>query len=500
MGSKISVKASPKTLTVDDDGQAEFNTIQEAINNATSGDTIFVKAGTYYEQVVVNKTVSLIGEDRDSTIVDGGGTGSVISMITASKVSIRGFTLRNSGIDPNDSGIYVYGSSGNDISHNTIINNFYGISCFSSTGGNVVSDNTISSNNFYGVYLYSSHNHVFSSNIIMDNSDGISIVNSNDNVVSDNTISSNTLCGVYLYSSLNNVVSSNIITNNRYGMQLFYSSNNVIYRNNFNNTNQAESDSTNVWDNGVEGNYWSDYAGQDLNGEGIGDTPYLIDANNRDNRPLMGMFSDFNVTLKRETYHVTTICNSTISNFKFKIGPETGNKIIRFNATGKDGTVGFCRVTIPTELMNHPYIVLVGEEEIVPTSLDVSNETYVCLYFTYLHSSHTITIISSKTLHLYNELLKVLYNLNATYYDLLNNYSVLLDNYSQLQESYRELNNSYWEHLTDYFKNVHNIRSLMYIFAATTAIFIITTIYLSKRAHAGKTKLFEDKQRAREAI
>ena len=164
-------------------------------------------------------------------------------------------------------------------------------------------------------------------------------------------------------------------------------------------------------------------------------------------------------------------------------------------------TVGFCRVMIPIKLMNYSYIVLDDVEEIVPNLLNVSNEEYAYLYFTYIHSSHIITIISSRTLNLYNELLDQhiklqidLYDLNTTYHDLLNNYSIFLGNYSQLQKSYHELNNSYQEHLSDYSKNVHNIRNLMYIFAATTAIFIITTIYLSKHAHASKTKAFEHKK------
>jgi pectin methylesterase-like acyl-CoA thioesterase len=58
------VKAEPRTWTVDDDGPADFSSIQEAINAASPGDTIFIKTGTYYEHVVVNKTVSLIGEER----------------------------------------------------------------------------------------------------------------------------------------------------------------------------------------------------------------------------------------------------------------------------------------------------------------------------------------------------------------------------------------------------------------------------------------------------
>ena len=461
MRCKVSVKAGADVIYVPTD----YSTIQGAINHAISGDTIFVHGGTYYEHIIVNKSVSLFGEDRDSTIIDGNETGTVIS-IKASYVSVRGFTVMRSGRGPYNSGIFVNQSSGNDISHNTVTDNNNGIS------------------------LYSSPNNEISGNTVTDNDNGIS-----------------------LYSSANNEISGNTITKNNNGIYLaLYSRKNIIYCNNFNNTYQVLSDSENVWDDGNQGNYWSDYTGVDkfsgpyqneTGSDGIGDTPFVIDVNNQDKHPLMGTFSDFEVTLERETCHVTTICNSTMSEFRFEIGPETGNKIIRFNVTGKDTTVGFCRVTIPTELMNYPYILLVDVKEIVPTLLDVSNATCVYLYFTYIHSSHTITIISSKTLSLYNELLDEhvelqtdLYNLNTTYYDCLNNYGILLGNYNQLQERYLELNNSYQDHLSDFSKNVYNIRNLTYVLAATTAILIITTIYLSRRAHASNTNVFEDKNRS----
>lgn len=420
MECKISVSANPPIIDV----PGNYLTIQEAINYANSGDTIFVHNGTYYENVVINKNVSLVGENRDSTIINGRGTGNVIT-VASNYISIHGFTIMNSGVSPDDSGISIERSKDSDINHNKIVNNNNGIS------------------------LYFSRN----------------------NMVSDNDINSNSNCGIYLWSSPNN----------------------IIYHNNFmNNTQQASSDSINVWNSDGEGNYWSDYTGLDLNGDGIGDTSYAISAYNKDTYPLMGMFSDFNVTLKKETtYHVTFVSNSTISDFRFEVGNETGNKIIRFNATGKESTIGFSRVTIPTGLMSYPFIVLVGEEQVIPTLYDVSTGTHAHLYFTYIHSNYTITIISSETLHLYNELLDKytklqidLNTLNVTYYDLLNNYSVLSGNYSQLQESYQELNNSYQEYLLDYSENVHNIRNLTYIFAAITAIFIITTFYLSKtRAH-----------------
>ena len=461
MRCKVSVKAGADVIYVPTD----YSTIQGAINHAISGDTIFVHGGTYYEHIIVNKSVSLFGEDRDSTIIDGNETGTVIS-IKASYVSVRGFTVMRSGRGPYNSGIFANQSSGNDISHNTVTDN----------------------NN--GIGLYFSPNNEISGNTVTDNDNGIS-----------------------LYSSANNEISGNTITKNNNGIYLaLYSRKNIIYCNNFNNTYQVLSDSENVWDDGNQGNYWSDYTGVDkfsgpyqneTGSDGIGDTPFVIDVNNQDKHPLMGTFSDFEVTLERETCHVTTICNSTMSEFRFEIGPETGNKIIRFNVTGKDTTVGFCRVTIPTELMNYPYILLVDVKEIVPTLLDVSNATCVYLYFTYIHSSHTITIISSKTLSLYNELLDEhvelqtdLYNLNTTYYDCLNNYGILLGNYNQLQERYLELNNSYQDHLSDFSKNVYNIRNLTYVLAATTAILIITTIYLSRRAHASNTNVFEDKNRS----
>jgi nitrous oxidase accessory protein NosD len=71
--------------------------------------------------------------------------------------------------------------------------------------------------------------------------------------------------------------------------------NNSFYNNNFINNNQSvvnghiiyTPDCANIWDNGISGNYWSNYNGTDNDGDGIGDTPYVIDANNQDNYPLM---------------------------------------------------------------------------------------------------------------------------------------------------------------------------------------------------------------------
>jgi parallel beta-helix repeat protein len=524
------VKASQTTWTVD---ASLGDTIQEAINHASSGATIFVRKGIYYENVVINKSVSLVGEDVDSTIVYGSENGSVISIV-ASAVNFTGFTVKKSGRGPYDSAIRVERSSGVVITYNKITENTNGIGLFSSSN-NVISSNTIFYNEFYGVEFFSSNNNVISGNVISNNYDGVYLSSSGGAVFSGNTITNNKFYGVEFFSSNNNVISGNVISNNYdEGICLTFSSNNIFYHNSFNNTNQVRSGLTNFWNYDGEGNYWSDYnfTGGDLNNDGIGDKPYVINVNNQDNCPLMGMFSGFNISFKGEIYHVGIISNSTISDFGFIIGAETGNRIMLFSVGGEGGTVGFCRVMIPAEFMDYPFIVLVDEEEVISTLLGVSNATYSYLYFTYIHSSHNITIISSVALHFYSELLNQyaklqgnlhdlnvtyytllnnyytllnnysivarlqmdLYHLNVTYYTLLNNYSILLGNYSQLQRSSSALNSSYQEHLLKYSENVHNLQNLMYIFAGTTAIFIITTIYLSKRAHARittKSKEFE---------
>ena len=559
-GQKTPVKANINIIHV----PADYPTIQDAINQATSGDTIFVQNGTYYEHIIIDKSVSLIGEKRNTTVIDGEDTESVIHIV-ANNVYLSNFTIQNGGKGLSGNGIFIDHSNDNNVSHNTISNSTDGIYLFYSTGntlfnnnasdnkygiilrsssnnriyGNMAPDNKygialysssnneVHSNNAYrnkfnAIYLNSSNNNLISGNNISNDGEGIRLDFSDNNVISGNIISNNDY-GIRLSSSSNNLVSGNTITNNYYGVYLQSSSNtNTIYHNNFNNTGQVWSDSVSIWNHDDEGNYWSDYTGQDKNGDGIGDITYIINVENQDNKPLMGKFSDFSVSWKDETYSVTTICNSTVSNLEFEIGKETGNKILSFHVTGEDGTIGFCRVMIPTELMNYSYIVLVDEEGIIPALLDVSNKTHVYLYFVYTHSNHTIAIISSKTLYLYNEILDKYAKLQADFNDLNSAYHGFLVNYTNLLESYGTLNASYLQHLLDYAKlqedydtllrsfatlntsynqyllnytklqdsnaallleHAQNIRNLTYVFIVTTTFFIIVAFYLSTHAH-----------------
>jgi parallel beta-helix repeat protein len=211
--------------------------------------------------------------------------------------------------------------------------------------------------------------------------------------------------GITFFQSDNNSMIDSRITNNSIGICLNESSGNLFYHNSFIDIDEpvisnfespasppSGSYSINGWDNGFEGNYWSNYNGTDsysgpyqniTGSDGIGDTPYVIDANNTDNYPLMGVFSDFNATSQ---YQVQTISNSTISDFQFN------DTAITFNAAGENGTTAFCRICIPTALINGTFTVSVNGTEIPYTLLPESNSTNSYMYFTYHYSTEQIII------------------------------------------------------------------------------------------------------------
>ena len=169
-----SVETAPVTITVPDD----YPTIQEAINAAVSGDTIYVRTGTYYENVVVNKTVSLIGENTEDTIIDGGGTGRVI-FVTAVNVAISGFTIRNSGYDVYDAGVWL-ASSGNEISDNYLSDNSWGIGMEYATSNMIRENSIVGSEHSYGSWG--------GGLILLEDSDGNTIINNVISCNEDNSI------------------------------------------------------------------------------------------------------------------------------------------------------------------------------------------------------------------------------------------------------------------------------------------------------------------------
>jgi len=221
------VKSESRTWTVDDDGPADFSKIQDAINAANLGDTIYVKAGTYHELLVVNKTVSLVGEDKSTTIIDGNMAGIVVT-VEANGVKISGFKIQESGFRAS---LIDLRSNGNKISSNIVTWGFYGV-ILGYSHNNIFSDNIFSSNIYVGILLAGSNNNVFTRNTIMTNQgEGIGLDRSSNNVMSRNNITDNGV-GVSLTSVSDNSISENTITNNGVGIVLMSSSENSIYKNN----------------------------------------------------------------------------------------------------------------------------------------------------------------------------------------------------------------------------------------------------------------------------
>jgi len=247
-----------------------WTTIYIRADGTVEGTDKILREGDVY--TLISDISGSIVVERSDVLLDGAdyrlqgdGNQNGITLGISNNITVKNLQLSSFNI-----GIVVMGSDNNKILENTITDNFRGLD------------------------LTASENNTVSGNHIANNIGGIALENMYNSIV-ENTITNNSNFGIHLYAAgFNNIIGNNI-TNNGRGILVSICYNNVIYHNNFvNNTNHVETDDSNgIWDNGEEGNYWDNYNGTDDNGNGIGDTPYIINENNQDNYPLVNVIPEF---------------------------------------------------------------------------------------------------------------------------------------------------------------------------------------------------------------
>lgn len=324
----------------------------------------------------------------DDIVLDSQLNIGTLYLINCENVTVQDLFLSN-----NSFGLLLWETRNSTIENLRAKNNYCGIHLKSST--NITISGNYITNNVKGIWLNSSNVCSISGNNVEANHDrGIVLELSSNNSILGNDITSNRCDGIVIAEGVDNCVFENSVIDNNNGVLLFSTSSNKFYHNNF----VGKSPQilfigpvyTNYWDNSVEGNYWSDYTDADSNHDGIGDSYYIIYANNTDHCPLMGMFHSFDTSLG----DVHTICNSTISDFQCYYDSENQTNVIKFNVNGTEG-IGFCRICIPHTILNETYTVLVDGHEPDYMNLTLYDDgTHHWIYFTYQHSIHEITIIS----------------------------------------------------------------------------------------------------------
>jgi parallel beta-helix repeat protein len=340
------------------------------------------------------------------------GEAGQVTIVDCNRVRVENLSISNTGY-----GIVLWGSNNTVIAGNNITSTSYGIYLNSIRGAynNTVTRNHVSASG-EGVFGSVIHGSVIANNTITNTRYGIDVVGYimfdgktplKTTVIGNNL--SNNRNGISVGYTINcDIIGNNIKSNNNTGISLGGAKKITVYHNNFvNNSVQAVVESpgdVHVWDNGYPsgGNYWSNYAGSDVDYDGIGDAYYFINTTypqgtQADRYPLMAPMNVFDAGIwNNKTYEVEVVSNSSVTNFSFNPSA-TPYPTLSFDVEGGSGTVGFCRVAIPKGLMwcDNPdeWVLTIGGQPAQRTVLEDANYTYI--YFLYGHSAKTVQIKST---------------------------------------------------------------------------------------------------------
>jgi hypothetical protein len=347
---------SDKVITVN-----PGESINAALNTANDGDTILVKSGSYSESgILVNKSVTIVGENEENTIIDGGGTTQDIFHVTANNVVIENLTLQNTNFTayPPAPAARLFNVA------------------------NVTLQKIVIKSVGYGAEIWSSNFTEIRGSRILNATTGIRIrSNSYNNTVVDNSLE-------------NNSIAISIVDNT--------CNYNKIFHNDFVNNKNPPTvlGSSNLFDNGYPsgGNYWDDFNASDLNsgpypqneagGDGILDEAYPDSLSAWDKYPFAHPITNIEVTADGNRFTVQISTNSTLTSYSFNQSAQSLTLIV----SGPSDTNGSCRIAVPrgllvAESLDNWTILLYngGGERVTPQWIfnDTEN-TYI--YFTYSHA------------------------------------------------------------------------------------------------------------------
>jgi len=341
---------------------------------------------------ILNNTIT---ENGDSAYPLSGG----IKLLWSSNIAISGNNITNN----NEAGVELVESCINTISGNLLLKNkVIGIDILESNYTVVSGNNFL--NNVRGIRIFSLayYSTISGNNILGPGIYGIELSATLTNVTDNNIVYYSH--GIDIYGKFNKIVGNNLMENYGTGVYISYAENNTFYHNNFvDNAKHVgweyySAGYANFWDNDYPngGNYWSGYEDRypnatEIDNSGIWDTPYVITDANIDNYPLMAPTKP--ITRKFAAYgniKVEICSNSSISDFQFN--PDF--KQISFNVTGPTGTVGFCNLSIPDNLLWGDFSLYMDGFLLVENVdyTQTHNGTHFIFHITYIHSSHKFEV------------------------------------------------------------------------------------------------------------